>query len=166
MLQAIRDQYAVSSFLEKTVIPVPETIAYDATVGNQIESEYTIQRRIPGVPLEDVYHGLDINEKEHILGQVIDLLAKMEGIQFQTTGQLVAAGSLPDALVVDGSNTSYNTGLATAPFPAGYINPPKTGPPPTTLEEAFADRLRFWIWSAGRDSGKRHFHSFRRLSLR
>ena len=50
MLQDIHDQHSITSFFGKTAIPVPETIAYDATIGNQIESEYIIQRRTPGVP--------------------------------------------------------------------------------------------------------------------
>lgn len=36
VLQGILYQDAVASFLGKTVIPVPETIAYDAIIGNQI----------------------------------------------------------------------------------------------------------------------------------
>ena len=126
------------------MIPVPETIAYDATIGNKIESEYMIQRRIPGVPLENIYYGLEINQKEHILGQVIDLLAEMENIQFPATGLLVAAGRLPDTLIVEGSDTLHNAGVATAPFPARFAKTPPPGPTPTSLEDAFADRFRVW----------------------
>ena len=124
-------------------MPAPETIAYDATIGNQIESEYIIQRRIPGVPLEDIYNGLEMDEKEHVMDQVIDLLVEMENIQFPATGQLAAAGCLPDASIVDGNDASRNAaGVATAPFLRAICEPPRPSPTPTTLEETFADRLR------------------------
>ena len=144
VLRGIHDQHAVASLLGGTAIPVPETIAYDTTLGNQIESEYIIQRRIPGVPLEDIYYGLEINEKEHVLSQVIDLLVEMENIQFPATGQLVATGCLPDAQVVNRSDTSHSAGVATAPFPIWRGEPPQPGPTRTTLEDTFADRFRAW----------------------
>ena len=114
--------------------------------------------------MEYIYHGLEISEKEHILGQVVDLLAEMEGIQFPTVGQLVAAGGLPDALVVDGSNTSHNTGVATASPPTLFGGRPQPGPTPTTLEDAFADRFR--VWDAERETplGKLLVRKFERLS--
>ena len=65
---------------------MPETIAYDVATGNQIESEYIIQRRIPGVPLEGIYYDLGINGKEHIMDQVIDLLAEMEKNSVSSNG--------------------------------------------------------------------------------
>ena len=74
------------------MITVPEKIAYDTTLGNRIESEYIIQRRIPGVPLEEIYHGLEINGKEHVLSQVIDLLVEMENIQLPATDSLWPPG--------------------------------------------------------------------------
>ena len=74
------------------MIPVPEGVAYDTTLGNRIEFEYIIQRRIPGVPLEDIYHGLEINGKEHVLSQVMDLLVEMENIKFPATDSLWPLG--------------------------------------------------------------------------
>jgi hypothetical protein len=114
--------------------------------------------------LEDIYHDLEINEKEHVLSQVIDLLAEMENLQFPATGQLVAAGCLPDALIVDGSDTSHNAGVATAPFRPGLDEPLQPGPTPTTLEDAFADRFR--VWEAERETplGEVLVPKFARLS--
>ena len=112
--------------------------------GNPIESEYMIQRRIPGVPLKDIYYDLGIHGKEHVMDQVIDLLAEMENIQFPATGQLVATGCLPDALIADGNDTSHLAGVTTGSFLAGYSVRPEPGPTSTTLEDAFADRLRVW----------------------
>lgn len=105
------------------MIPVPETIAYDATTANLIESEYTIQCRVPGIPLEGIYHLLEKSEKECVLRQVTDRLAEMENIQFPATGQLVAAGCLPDVLVVKDSDVSHGAGVATASFRPGTGNP-------------------------------------------
>ena len=126
------------------MIPVPETIAYDATIESQIGSEYIIQRCIPGVSLDVIYEDLEINEKKQVLGQVVDLLASMESVQFPATGQLVAAGYLPDTLVLRDSDIPYNVGVATAPFPGGLCERREPGPTPTTLEDAFADRFRAW----------------------
>ena len=143
MRQLIHDQHALSLFLGKTAIPVPETIAYDATIGNQIESEYIIQRRIPGVSLEEIYYSLSVNEKEHIMDQIIELLSEMEIIQFPATGQLMATGFLPDASIVGGSDTSHPASVTTGSF-AGYFERPQPGATPTTIEDAFDDRLRVW----------------------
>ena len=74
-----------------------------------------------------------MNKKEHVLGQVTDLLAKMEKIQFPATGQLVATRFLLDTLIVDGDNACYNVILATAPYPARYINPPIDGHPANNI---------------------------------
>ena len=144
VLQGIRDQHAVASFLRGTAIQVPETIAYDTTTRNRIESEYIIQRRIPGVPLADIYHSLEMSERERILRQVIDILVEMEKVQFPAAGQLVATGCLPDALVVNRSDRCHSPGVAAAPFPTGFGEYPQPGPTPTTLEDAFADRFRAW----------------------
>ena len=166
MLQGIHNQYAVTSFLRKTEVPVPETIAYNATIGNQIESEYTIQRRIPGVTLEGIYHGLDMDKKEHVLGQVIDLLAEMENIHFPTMGQLVAMGFLPNALILGGNNQSYGAGRATTSYPTRYINSPNTGPRQQHWWRHSPTGFVSGIQSMRHVCGRRRFHGFRKLSLR
>ena len=139
-------------------------IAYDATIGNQVESEYIIQHRIPGVSLEGIYHDLEMNEKAHILGQVIDLLAEMENIQFPATGQLAAAGCLPDALIMDRGSTSSNASVAIGSFPTRLVHPPQTGYQPTTLEGAFANQFRFWDAERETPVGEVWVPMFARLS--
>ena len=39
--------------------------------------------------MEDIYQGPEINQKEHVLGRVIDLLAEMGNVQLPAVGQLV-----------------------------------------------------------------------------
>ena len=89
-------------------------------IGSQIESEYIIQRRAPGVSLKGIYRDLGINEKELAMNQVMDLLAEMKNIQLLATGQPVATGSLPDALSVDSNDISHLAGLTAESFLAGY----------------------------------------------
>ena len=100
----LNSQHAVISLLGNTEFPAPKTIACDATSGNQIESEYIVQYRIPGVTLEGTFHDIETNKKEHIVDQVFDLLAEMENVQFLMT--TCGFRGLPDALIVNGSDPS------------------------------------------------------------
>ncbi|KAH7019833.1 hypothetical protein EDB80DRAFT_701637 [Ilyonectria destructans] len=53
------NEVGVTTWLSKnTAIPLPEVIAYDASVDNPIGHEYTLLSRVQGVTLGDIYDSL------------------------------------------------------------------------------------------------------------
>ncbi|KAL8769048.1 MAG: hypothetical protein Q9209_004834 [Squamulea sp. 1 TL-2023] len=75
-------------------LPVPRVIAYSATGKNALGTPFTVQTRLPGVSLDEVYDNLDHDEKLTIVDQYIGLLARIESIQFPASGTFAASQSV------------------------------------------------------------------------
>lgn len=56
-----KNQLVIAQFLG-TALPIPTTIAYDATSGNAILRQYTIQTRIRGSCLDSLYDSLPVED--------------------------------------------------------------------------------------------------------
>lgn len=71
---------------EKTKISVPETIEFDLTRNNAISEVYNIQSKIPGRPLCDVYMTIPQTERLLIIGQLAEILNKMQSLDSSRPG--------------------------------------------------------------------------------
>ncbi|KAF4617039.1 hypothetical protein G7Y89_g15110 [Cudoniella acicularis] len=92
----ITDQVAVLSYLSQyDFLHVPEVVGYDTTENNALSSIFSLQRRIHGVPIEEVFYDLPLAEKLQITTLVAELLLKMETVRFEQPGRLRANGTLP-----------------------------------------------------------------------
>ncbi len=95
--QSIIDDASLLNHLA-TNLPVPCVRAYDATSKNALNSPFTVQTRLPGQSLDNIWDDLDRNDKLVIVDQYVELLAKLESIQFTTAGSFKAPSELPDKM--------------------------------------------------------------------
>ncbi|KAF8515216.1 kinase-like domain-containing protein [Gautieria morchelliformis] len=82
-------------------IPTPEVYAFSASPG----SEFIAMEYIDGEDLSDVWMDLSLEEKEHLIGQVAEVMRKMRSQRFSVIGGISPDG-LPSPIVndVDASN--------------------------------------------------------------
>ncbi|KAL8697066.1 MAG: hypothetical protein Q9224_002484, partial [Gallowayella concinna] len=78
-------------------LPVPRVKTFYSTKDNVLEKPYTIQTRLPGISLDEVYDDLSYEEKAGIVDQFVELLAKVESVTFATAGTFAAAPDLPSS---------------------------------------------------------------------
>ncbi|KPM37545.1 hypothetical protein AK830_g9007 [Neonectria ditissima] len=84
------NEVAVMTWLSKnTTIPLPEVIAYDASVENPIGHEYTLLSRVQGVTLSDIYDSLSDEQVAQILDQLIGILCQLQAHPWEGIGGLV-----------------------------------------------------------------------------
>ena len=76
-------------------LPVPSLKTFCSTKDNILEKPYTIQTRLSGISLNEIYDDLTYEEKVGIIDQFIKLLAKIESINFATAGTFSASADLP-----------------------------------------------------------------------
>lgn len=88
----IEPELATLSFIQSnTTIPVPEVIAFDLTRENPIEHSYSIQSKMPGVRLDDLYKTLSQTERLSIIHQLAHILCEMHKVRSPTQGFLDAS---------------------------------------------------------------------------
>ena len=94
------NEVGIMSWISKnTTIPIPEVIAYDASVDNPIAHEYTLLSRAEGETLSDIYTTLDEEQIRGILDQLIDILGQLHvhkwdaigGLNINAQGEIVPA---------------------------------------------------------------------------
>ena len=73
------------------VLPVPKVKTFDATKDNALNAPFMIQTKLPGKSLNGIYDDLSQEAKFEIIEQVVELVAKLESIQFDVAGTFVAA---------------------------------------------------------------------------
>ncbi|KAI4128685.1 MAG: hypothetical protein LQ338_002632 [Usnochroma carphineum] len=79
-------------------LPVPRVKAYSITKDNALNAPFTLQTRVPGISLSTIYDELNFTDKLVIVDQVVELLAKLESIQFPKAGTFAGCSSLPDQM--------------------------------------------------------------------
>ncbi|KAL8989822.1 MAG: hypothetical protein Q9177_001378 [Variospora cf. flavescens] len=97
--EAIENDVAVLGYLSDK-LPVPSIKAYSSMSDNVLQKPYTIQTRLPGASLDNVYEELTHLEKLKIIDQFVLLLAQVESIRFSHagtfSGSVSAVSSLPE----------------------------------------------------------------------
>ena len=161
---AIQDDVAILGFLVDK-LPVPRVKAYSATRENPLSAPFTIQTRLPGQSLDQIYGDLAHEDKLEIIDWFVELLAKLESVTFATAGTLTASSPLPAAMqdpfpTAAPLVTIFNEG------DAEFVNQPKaledrTGP---DLKSFLVSHLDGWIQKELKDEGEEE--SFTLPSLR
>ena len=98
------NEVGIMSWISKnTTIPIPEVVAYDASVDNPIAHEYTLLSRAKGETLSEVYTTLNEEQIRGILDQLIDILAQLHAHKWDAIGGLNinAQGEIVLAPLVD-----------------------------------------------------------------
>ncbi|KAF7871480.1 hypothetical protein EAF04_003587 [Stromatinia cepivora] len=92
----LRDQVAaILTLRQYTFLGAPEIAAVDTTLANAIESQYVVQHKLPGKPLQEVFNQLSLHQQLEITTTVAQFLLEMEKISFRKPGYLAGTQILP-----------------------------------------------------------------------
>lgn len=78
----------ILQYVSKHLPNTPELLAFNATTNNAIHRPYTIQSRLPGQPLEQLWTDLSLEAKLQITEKIADFILKCEAIEFPLCGDL------------------------------------------------------------------------------
>ncbi|KAL8678439.1 MAG: hypothetical protein Q9186_005211 [Xanthomendoza sp. 1 TL-2023] len=92
----IENDAALLEFLDGK-LPVPRVKTFCSTNDNVLEKPYTIQTRLLGISLNEIYNDLSYEEKVGIVDQFVELLAKVESVTFATAGTFAASPDIPSS---------------------------------------------------------------------
>ena len=91
--EAIENDAAVLRYLADK-LPVPRVKAYSVFKNNVLNKPYTIQTRLPGMSLNEIWDELNVTDKMAITDQFVELLANIQSFQFTTAGIFTPPPSL------------------------------------------------------------------------
>ena len=136
-------------------LPVPRVKAYSATKENALNAPFTVQTRLPGQSLDQIYADLDYKDKLEITDQFVEVLARLESVTFTTAGTLTTSSPLPAAMndfphTADPSVTVFNEG------DAEFVEDPqvlldRAGP---DVKSFLVSHLNGWIQKELKDDGE------------
>ncbi|KAK5114552.1 hypothetical protein LTR62_002487 [Meristemomyces frigidus] len=69
-------------------IPVPKVLAWDGEISNSAESEYILMEEARGTQSEELWNGMDLNEKFKVVDDLIAIQQKLQSITFSRCGNL------------------------------------------------------------------------------
>ena len=151
---AIENEVTILGFLVDK-LPVPRVKAYSATKENALSAPFTVQTRLPGQSLDQIYADLDHKDKLGIADQFVEVLARLESVTFDTAGTLTTSSPLPGAMsdvphIADLLVTVFNEG------DAEFVKDPKVlkdraGP---DVKSFLVSHLNGWIQKELKDEGE------------
>ena len=105
----ISDQVGVLLYLAQfKSLKVPDILAYDTTTNNAINSQWVLQARLPGKPMQDIFYQLPIVDRVQIAGEIAQLAIEMSKIKFPKPGRLTGARCLPPSAVMPPTETNVS----------------------------------------------------------
>ena len=125
LCEELMDEIATLEYLRKK-LPVPRVKCYDLFEDNHLGKPYIIQTRITGVSLSKLYEKMTHSEKIIIINQVIEMMVKLESVQFPNAGNLKCKDDLPSPRAKDYTDWS---GLTVELFDSRFpVDDPETDP--------------------------------------
>ena len=151
---AIENDVTILAFLIDK-LPVPRVKAYSTTKENALNAPFTVQTRLPGRSLDQIYGELDHKDKLEIADRFVELLARLESVTFATAGTLTTSSPLPAAM----SDSFPTAAPLVAIFDEGdadFLNEPKVskdraGP---DVKSFLVSHLYGWIQKEIKDEGQ------------
>ena len=85
----IEHQIEILSYVRlHTDIPIPRILAYDVGSNNTLERPYTLQKRIPGVPLNKIINNLTFSQRLDLVSEIASIVKKMQKIESPAPGKI------------------------------------------------------------------------------
>ncbi|KAG4424161.1 hypothetical protein IFR04_002715 [Cadophora malorum] len=112
----ISDQVGVLLYLAQfDSLKVPAILAYDTTTDNAINSQWVLQARLPGKPMQDIFYQLPVANRVQIAGEIAQLAIEMSKIKLPKPGRLSGSRCLPPSAIMPPTvtNTSFTGFKAT-----------------------------------------------------
>ncbi len=141
----------------KDKLPVPRIKAYSTTEDDVLNKAYTIQTRIPGESLDNLWKTMDYADKYAIVDEFRNLFVKVESVRFATAGTFASSAPLA-AKANDYSDTEEPAvnvfdALAEEPLVDPEVIRDRAGPDVKSLLTSHLDK---WIQDE-RDRGQHEF---------
>lgn len=76
------------SFIHHSELPIPNVYGYSPTSGNVAEPEYIFMEFVDGTNLSNIWFDLEEREIKSVVGQLVQLEAKMMLVSFPACGSL------------------------------------------------------------------------------
>lgn len=151
---AIESNVAILGFLVDK-LPVPRVKAYSATKENALNAPFTVQTRLPGRSLDQIYGELDHKDKLEIVDRFVELLARLESVTFATAGTLTTSSPLPAAMS-DFSPTAAPLAAIFDDGDADFVKEPKVlqDPAGPDVRSFLVSQLNGWIQKEINDEGE------------
>ena len=91
---AVASEVATMDYLHSFGLPIPNVYGYSPTSNNAAKTEYIFMEFVNGTNLSDVWLDLEEQEVVSVVGQLVDLEAKMMSVCFPAGGSLYYAQDL------------------------------------------------------------------------
>lgn len=85
---AIASEVATIDYLRLLGLPVPKIYSFSPTADNAAETEFMFMEFVDGTKLSDVWFDLEEQEVESVMGQLVQLEAKMMSVAFPASGSI------------------------------------------------------------------------------
>ena len=85
---AVASEVATIDFLRLLGLPVPEIYGFSPTADNAAETEFILMEFVDGTKLSDICFDLEEQEVESVMGQLVQLEAKMMSVTFPASGSI------------------------------------------------------------------------------
>ena len=85
----IEDQVNILSYVKlHTDLSIPRILAYDTGSNNDLEQPYSLQTRVPGVPLSTILGGLSFSQRLDLVDEIATIIKKTQKIVSPVPGKL------------------------------------------------------------------------------
>lgn len=109
-------EVATLSFVrEKTSIPVPKVIAFDADLKNELGFEWILMERLDGQPLREKWHEISWLKKGLLVQQVADFVAQLARLELPGIGSIYTSDNITSNGVSPPPASDYQIGEAVQP---------------------------------------------------
>ena len=85
IVKSIVNLYYVSS---RTTVPVPQVVAFDLEKENPIEKPYTLQRRVPGVCLQNIFYDFTEAQRRDLAVALAKIIEQLQGLVSPVAGEI------------------------------------------------------------------------------
>ncbi|KAL8702552.1 MAG: hypothetical protein Q9201_004269 [Fulgogasparrea decipioides] len=143
--ETLENDIVLLGYLEDK-LPVPRIKAYSLTADNVLGAAYTVQTRILGRSLDTMWATLDYADKYAIVDEFLDLLVRLESVQFAIAGTFAISAPLP----AQANDFSTTEDPICSPFDVQATAPssdpqPNTKPVEPNLKSLLTSNLEKWI---------------------
>ncbi|KAI0895735.1 kinase-like domain-containing protein [Annulohypoxylon nitens] len=99
-IKTLNEQGVMSFISNRTKIPIPQLIGWDASVDNPLGYEWTLLARVPGETLSDIWHKLDAKQMGGILSQLANIIVELHSLKFKWIGGITSKSNEDDGWIV------------------------------------------------------------------
>ena len=117
-----------------TSLPIPRVVAFDIGSENILERPYTLQQRMPGIPLDTIISKLTFDQRRSLAIQVAQIIKQIQDVESPVAGQIGIPTLTQQVPSEDPSSERQGTGPVEASLEKKLAFMTMTGLPSDTSE--------------------------------